>query len=559
MRTSVLRPALVAVLALAASGAHAEAAHDPLRLQLFGTVDRQAVEVGGLLEINIEALAVPATEAAREALADAMAALDVADRLGAGFAVVRTSRLMHRRTDGVDEYQRRIVVRVLDLEAREIPPVRLDVALGSQARTYQTRPIPIQPYVRTEAVREAGRSVVAITAEGTLDGIRFERIGSAFLVGDDALVTAYHVVVAASRVRVTLPDGRTARVRRAWALDPTRDVAVLHLDAEVARDAGLRPLVVAPPAASGAVSMTAGWPGRERAETVARRYDDLVLGGQRLRVAANAVRPGDSGGPLLDGQGRVLGVVISGRSTGGAADLLDATICLAANPVPALGRYRDAERPVALRSALRRAAASVPAARAHEAVGAITFPVQREGADRRVHVASLLDALRQAPGDPVLQFLAGSVLEEVGEDRLAAGALDASRRAGYAPAAYSLAHHLMDQGRHYSAAQLFGEMSASGPYATLASFGRAQALVALGRPNEAEASLEAVLDHDPRFAPALYLLGLVRLAQGREAEARALVVRLRTRPEWASALQTPIDAPSLRPPALQPHPRVALR
>ena len=557
-----VRPALIAGIALLAASAGGatgpgEDARDPLRLQLFGNVDRQAVEVGELLEINVEALAVPATEAARAALAEALEAFDPGDRLGDGFAVVRSTSLVHRRTGGVDEYQRRVVVRVLDESVREVPALRLDVPLGGRTWTYETRPLPIQPYHRTRALTEAARSVVSVTAEGRVDGIRFERIGSAFLIGDDALVTAYHVVVAASRVRVTLPDGRVARVRRVWALDPTRDVAVLHIDAEAARESGLRPLVVAPPTASGAVAVTAGWPDRQRAETVAPRYEDLVLDGQRLRVAANAVRPGDSGGPLLDARGRVLGVVISGRSTGGVTDLLDATICLAADPGPALDGYRRAEDTVSLRTALRTAAASMPAARAHEAVGAIQFPVQREESDQRVHVAHLLDALRQAPDDPVLQFLAGSVLEEVGEDRLAANALDASRRAGYVPAAYSLAHHLMEQGRYYSAAQLFGEIAGSGPYATLGAYGRAQALVALGRPNEAEASLQTVLDHEARFAPALYLLGLVRLAQGREDEARALVVRLKHRPEWAAALRTPIEAPGLRPPALQPRPRVA--
>lgn len=545
-------------LLVAASASAVPPEQDPFRLQLFSTVDRAAVEVGGVLEIDVEALAVPVSEAARAALAEAFEAFDPAAHLGAGFEVVRTSRATRRSTGDVDEYRKRVVVRVRDAALREVPALRLDVVTGGRTWTYTTRPHPVRSFRWNGAVSGAGRSVVAVTAEGTVDGIPFERIGSAFLVGDDALVTAYHVVVAARRLRVRLPDGREVRVSRAWALDPTRDVAVLHLDAEAARASGLRPLVVAPSEARGPISFTAGWPDRAQVRTVAARFDDLVLDGQRFRVAANAVRPGDSGGPLLDETGRVLGVVVSGRATDGGSDLLHETICLATDPAEALGRYGRAEAPVSLRSALRAAAASEPAAQAHEAVGAIQFPVQRAEADRRLHVTSLLDALRQAPNDPALQFLAGTALEEAGEARLAAGALDASRRGGYVPAAYSLAHHLLHQGRLRAAADLFAEVAGEGPYARLGAYGQAQALVALGRTTEAEAALQTVLDHEPRFAPALYLLGLVRLSQGREAEARALVVRLGERREWANALRMPIEAPSLRPPAIDPLPRAAV-
>ena len=174
-------------------------------------------------------------------------------------------------------------------------------------------------------------------------------------------------------------------------------------------------------------------------------------------------------------------------------------------------------------------------------------------------MALLREALRQSPDDPVLQYTAGMMLEEVGELHLAAGALDASRRAGYAPAAYSLAHHLLSRGHLAAAADLFAETAAAGPYRRLGAFGQAQALVGMGRYEASERALESVLDHDARFAPALYLLGIVRLAQGRVDEARALAVRLDARPGWADALRLPIEAEALRPPSLDVLPRVALR
>lgn len=551
---------LAAALLLAApAAALGPAPTDPLRLQLFGGVDRRAVEVGGVVRLTLEVLAAPATDEARAALLASFEGWDLAGQLGPDFEVVGDVRAAPRVGEGATELERRVGLRVLNSDVREVPALRFSVAVGGREVTVEARPQRLWAYDSGAAAAAAGRSVVAVTAEGEVDGVGFDRIGSAFLVGDDALVTAYHVVVGARGVRVRLPDGRDVRTDRAWALDPVRDVAVLHLDAPT----GLRPLTVAPPAATGAVAFTAGWPARAQAPTVAARFEDLVLDDRRLRLTANAVRPGDSGGPLLDERGRVLGVVVSGRSTGGDLDLLEAAVCLAADPMPALRLYAAAAAPVPLDRALREAARHVPAAQAHAAVGglqapAAATPADRE-ADRQPHVAALVAALRQAPRDASLQYLAGTALEGVGEPSLAAGALDAAWRAGYVPAGYSLGHHLLRQGDLEAAAGLFAALAENGAYAPLGTFGRAQALVGLGRFAEAEALVEAVLDHDARFAPALYLLGLVRLEEGRTAEAEALLVRLAERPEWAGALRGAMTAPPLPFGSLEPLPRVALR
>ena len=548
-----------AVLALLLVAPLAAASSDPLQVHLFSGVDREAVEVGGLLQINLEVLAVPTSERARGALETAFRLWDVGAQLGDEFALVREGEPMAKATGDVVEMQRRVIVRVVGAEVEAVPRLYLEVPLGGRTWSFGTRPHPIQTYAESTPIDGAERSVVAITAEVEVGGLTFESIGSAFVVGDDALVTAYHVVVGARRVRVQLPSGREITLGQAWALDPARDVAVLHLPADVLRREGLQPLVIAPEDAEGRVAFSTGWPARVRQRTVAVRFSDLVLDDQRVRMAANAVQPGDSGGPLLDESGRVLGVVVSGRQTGGVQDLLGEPISLASNPIPAVRQYQAAERPVRLSRALAEAARTHPAARAHAAVGAIQLPVRRSGWDQRPHVALLREALDQAPDDAVLQYTAGMMLEEVGEDQLAAGALDASRRAGYVPAGYSLAHHLMSRGDLGAAAELFAETASSGPYRRLAAFGQAQALIGMGRYADAEDALSTVLDHDARFAPALYLLGIVRLAQGRIDEARALTVRLAARPQWADALRLPVESEALRPPALEVLPRLALR
>ena len=541
------------LLALAVGLSARGASADPLRLTLFSAVDREAIEVGGLVQMNVEALASPETTEAGDALAAAFAAWDVTGQVGPGFEVVRFTAMQRRDTDGVVELQRRLVLRVRQ-RVGEVPTLRLAVTVGGRAWTFETRAHAVETFGGAERATEAGGSVVAITAEGDVEGAGFQRIGSAFLVGDDALVTAFHVVVGARRVRVALPDG-DVWIDRAWALDPERDVAVLHLPSERARRAGLRPLTLAPEGAGGSVAFTSGWPGRERHSTAAVRFDDLRLDGQRLRVSANAVRPGDSGGPLLDERGHVLGVVVSGRASTADPDLLDASICVAADPASAIRRYRSAGASLPLARALAEAVDALPSARAHQAAGALAVPSDRNGPS----LALLRSALRDAPEDPALLYLAGTVLEEAGEGRLAAGAFQAAHRAGYVPAGYSLAHHLLRAGHHQAAAELFAEAARSGAYRRLGAYGQARALIELGRYDQAETPLEAVLDHDPRFGPALYLLGLVRLSQGRVPEARSLAVRLVANARWAGALDLPLRSEALRPPSLEPLPRVALR
>ncbi len=332
----------------------ASAGGDPLRLQLFSGLDRQAVAVGETVWLELEARAVPRSNADRAALIATFSQIDVAAQVGDGFEVVETRPTTIHITGAVVELRRGVGLRVRSGDV--VPGIRLSVPARGRIWTYQTRGLKVQPFAWGPRVQVASRSVVSLTARGAVDGVRFERIGSAFLVGDDALVTAYHVVAGAWNARVRLPDGQEIDASHVWTLDPLRDVAVLHVDSETVRRSGLRPLVVAPDETSGGVGFTAGWPDRRQATTVARRYDDLVLVDQRLRAAGNAALPGDSGGPLLDEAGRVLGAVVSGRSTHGLVDLLPEGICLASDLRPALGQYRVASEPVALRRALRAAA-----------------------------------------------------------------------------------------------------------------------------------------------------------------------------------------------------------
>jgi Flp pilus assembly protein TadD len=422
----------------------------------------------------------------------------------------------------------------------------------------------VRAYDDAQAFYRAARSVLPIVAEGDT----FVRIGSAFLVAEDVLVTAYHVVVGTDRVRVELPNGRRVTTRKAWAVDPVRDIAVLHLDAHDVRRSGLTPLPLAPPherGTAGSPAFTAGWPEGVQQTSVGIRYDDLnPVPGETIWVSSNRVRPGDSGGPLLDRQGRVLGVVTSGRTAVAGTDVLVEDVCLTTDLRPALAQQRLHAKPYGLREvlAVHARAGARGHARVLELATSLTQPTGWRSGERARQVQALQLIAGEVPRDPALQFLLGATLDQIGDAprALAAYRLALHADADYFPAAYALGHHYFRQGDFEAAEALFGRMAEGTPYATLAALGLARIYAADLRYAEAEGALRAVLRRDHRFAPALYLLGYCQLAQGRPAEAAALAVRLDGLDRaWAERLRLHLRQPILQPVALASLPPAALR
>lgn len=134
-------------------------------------------------------------------------------------------------------------------------------------------------------------------------------LGSAFLWGDGRVaVTCAHVVAGEDEVEVTFDDGheQTARV---LARDPARDVAVLAIAGGEGH--GLAPAPA--PAELGQTVYAVGAPlgveftvTRGMASARPRQLDPAVP--IRLVQHDAAVNNGNSGGPLVDHQGRVLGM-----------------------------------------------------------------------------------------------------------------------------------------------------------------------------------------------------------------------------------------------------------
>jgi S1-C subfamily serine protease len=212
--------------------------------------------------------------------------------------------------------------------------------LGSHTTIQQISPLPqtnsvgnvnLQPTTSGSALtaeqiyKQDAPAVVQITATSTTPGQTAESLGSGFVVDKVGhIITNYHVVQGASKVQVSFSsrDQLTARV---VGQDPSTDTAVLKVDAH---SRALTPLPL-----GNSDLVTVGDPvyaignpfGFVRTLTTG-----VVSALQRTIEAPNtlgiehaiqtdaAINHGNSGGPLIDSQGRAIGVTsqISTGATG---------------------------------------------------------------------------------------------------------------------------------------------------------------------------------------------------------------------------------------------------
>jgi S1-C subfamily serine protease len=142
-----------------------------------------------------------------------------------------------------------------------------------------------------------------------------EQEGTGFAVGQDLVVTNAHVIAGETHPKVDTPDGRQLS-GQLEAFDPNRDLAILRVS-----ELGLPALA----RGEGQVDETGslfGHPGggdlRESpmriAEQIVARGTDITRTNTTTRdvfVLAAVTAPGDSGAPVVDRTGRVLGVMFA--------------------------------------------------------------------------------------------------------------------------------------------------------------------------------------------------------------------------------------------------------
>jgi S1-C subfamily serine protease len=157
---------------------------------------------------------------------------------------------------------------------------------------------------RNSAERRAERLTVRVRNVSCL-GVA---VGSGFAIEKDVLVTNRHVLEGAERIEVSTWDGRTLEATAA-------EVGVLG-DVGIARVEGTLPHVGeygTAPKPGDAVTVV-GYPGGGELTLSPGSVVDLVddrsygIEGRIMRLTS-FVAPGSSGGPVLDGSGKVAGVV----------------------------------------------------------------------------------------------------------------------------------------------------------------------------------------------------------------------------------------------------------
>src|SRR4051794_23893235 len=200
---------------------------------------------------------------------------------------------------------------VLNALARFDPFPRID---GPSAGV----PPPRAAIARDPQVRVAGEGVVKI--QGTACGLGVE--GSGWIARDGIVVTNAHVVAGQEDTTVQLGGRGDPLDAEAIAFDPRNDIAVLRVD-----DLGGTPLELAGQPQSGTQAAILGFPengpydvraGRVGATRTVFTQDAYGRGPvqRRLTTFRGLVRPGNSGGPMVDTRGRVVTTVFA--STRGA-------------------------------------------------------------------------------------------------------------------------------------------------------------------------------------------------------------------------------------------------
>jgi hypothetical protein len=177
---------------------------------------------------------------------------------------------------------------------------------------------PAAGIARDPQVDAAARSVVKVL--GSACGLGVE--GSGWVAGDEVVVTNAHVVAGQEDTRVLLEGREPGLEAHAIAYDSRNDIAVLRVPG---LDAPALPLASSP--RSGVSAAILGFPRNGPYDVRAARLgetrgvvsqDAYGRGPVRRTITSlrGAVRSGNSGGPMVDGRGRVVTTIFAATTSG---------------------------------------------------------------------------------------------------------------------------------------------------------------------------------------------------------------------------------------------------
>ncbi|HEX7299111.1 MAG TPA: MarP family serine protease [Solirubrobacteraceae bacterium] len=167
-------------------------------------------------------------------------------------------------------------------------------------------------------VRAAAQGVVKV--QGTACGLGVE--GSGWIARADLVVTNAHVVAGQSNTTVKVAGEDPELTAQAVVFDPHNDLAILRVDGLIGRT-----LELAPDPSAGTPAAILGFPengpydvraGRLGATRTVITQDAYGRGPVRRSIATlrGTVRPGNSGGPMVDTEGRVVTTVFAAARGG---------------------------------------------------------------------------------------------------------------------------------------------------------------------------------------------------------------------------------------------------
>jgi serine protease Do len=193
--------------------------------------------------------------------------------------------------------------------AQEPPePVDTESEVTKSSPAGTTLPVPEADLSVEQLAERAKNSIVVVTVTGR-DG-KSHGLGTGFVVSPEGLIaTNLHVIGEARPISVELKDGTKYPVKAVFASDRKLDLALVQIDA---KDLPALPLATGDDAAirQGQPIVVLGNPQGLRHSLVSgvvsgsRKIDE-----REMIQLAIPIEPGNSGGPVLDMRGRVLGVV----------------------------------------------------------------------------------------------------------------------------------------------------------------------------------------------------------------------------------------------------------
>jgi S1-C subfamily serine protease len=201
------------------------------------------------------------------------------------------------------------VERLLDENGFPLPYIGLLPPSGPVA-------LPRSPAVREAVIRD-GRSTVQVIALGCGNLVQY---GSGFVVAPGLVVTNAHVI--AGTDHITVKDQIEEHPATAIYFDPRYDLAVLRVPSLTDPPLHLDPNFVARGTKAVVMGYPGGGPFNAQAAGVLLQFDPVstdIYGDatvqRQLYEIQSLVRPGNSGGPLAEPGGTVIGVVFSRESS----------------------------------------------------------------------------------------------------------------------------------------------------------------------------------------------------------------------------------------------------